>query len=148
MTLDSGVKAAASRRGLTPEEYLARQVNEKWCRACQAWRLRTDFKPSTSTHDQLRPLCIRHYTAPARAPHGRIVVYRRGCRCQQCRNANTQAQRTANAHRKANPAAADRAGHGKSTTYNNYGCRCPACKDAQVVKNAANRHARKERQSA
>ena len=144
-TWPSGIKAAATRHGITPEQYLAhRQANEKWCRACQDWQPRTDFKPSTSTYDNLRPLCTRHAATPKPITHG-LTGYRRGCRCNTCRQANTHAQQQAKARRRANPSAADRAGHGKATTYCNYACRCEPCKKAQSIDNAARVRARKEK---
>lgn len=125
-----GVWAAAARRGLSPAEYIAvRDAGFKWCRSCQEWRLLSDYKPSTSTDDGVRPLCTRHYTPRQATPitHG-LSGYQRGCRCSECRAAHAREQVRIRAERRADPARADRAGHGKRTTYNNYGCRCPECK--------------------
>lgn len=143
-----GVRAAAARRGLTITEYLAK-VNSglKWCRTCAEWRPLADYKPSTSTHDGVLALCTRHYVPRKPLSHG-YAGYQRGCRCADCNSGHTRYEARKRAERRADPARADRAGHGKATTYNNYGCRCPACKDAQSAKNAAYRQARKERQSA
>ncbi|MFE6126678.1 hypothetical protein ACFQ6Q_00175 [Streptomyces sp. NPDC056437] len=142
------VRAAARRHGITPAQYQAHiDANEKWCRACSAWQPRTDYKPSASTYDQLRPLCQRHYTPAPPKPirHGRVGGYRRGCRCDECRAANARAQQNSKARRSADPAAIDRAGHGKATTYVNYGCRCDPCKHAGSIDNAARYRARKEK---
>ncbi|MGW7636053.1 hypothetical protein [Streptomyces decoyicus] len=48
------------------------------------------------------------------------------------------------ARRHCDPAQADRAGHGKVSTYNNYACRCTRCREAA----AKDRKARKDRQQA
>lgn len=145
-TYPTGVLNAAKRHGITPAQYLAnRNAGLKWCRACQGWQPLTDFKPSTSTRDGVRPLCIRHYNpkAPVPIPHGRIVGYSRGCRCPKCRAANTASAKRRKEERSKDPTAADRAGHGKATTYINYGCRCAPCKEAQ---SKANKHYYEQRQ--
>ncbi|MFF7190558.1 hypothetical protein ACFZAR_36310 [Streptomyces sp. NPDC008222] len=119
----------------------------KWCRSCQEWRSLADYKPSTSTSDGVRPLCTRHYNPkpPVPIPHGRVTGYSRGCRCLECRKANTQSQNRRKAERSADPAAADRAGHGKTSTYGNYGCRCEPCKQAQSRTNKRQAELRKQR---
>ncbi|MCL8016921.1 hypothetical protein [Streptomyces sp. AS02] len=134
-----GIRSAAARRGITPAQYVAiTNAGFKWCRTCNDWRPLTEYKPSTSTPDSVRPLCTRHYNPPDPVPitHG-ITGYRRGCRCADCRKANTNAQTRRKAARRADPTAADRAGHGKYTTYSNYGCRCAPCTQAQ---SRANKH--------
>ncbi|WP_461712195.1 hypothetical protein [Streptomyces sp. DSM 41013] len=143
-----GVHAAAKQRGLAPAAYVAiRDAGFKWCRTCQDWRPLTEYKPSTGTRDGVRPLCIRHYTPRPDVPitHGRIVGYRRGCRCPECRAANTAAANRRKAERSKDPTAADRAGHGKATTYCNYGCRCTPCKEAQSKANKYYAAQRKQR---
>lgn len=79
----------------------------------------------------------RQNTAPAvkRAPvarggHGTFSEYTKGCRCDECRAANTGNRGRQRAKAKADPALADRAGHGKANTYRNYGCRCDLCRAA------------------
>jgi hypothetical protein len=150
-TVTPGMRSAAARRGLPPDAYLA-IVNAgfKWCRSCQDWRPLTDYKPSTSTTDGVRPLCIRHYKGrpPVPIKHGSVTGYRRGCRCPECRNANTASLNHRKAERSADPAAADRAGHGKTSTYLNYGCRCDPCKAAQSKSNRHYRQLRKQRREA
>lgn len=144
-----GVVSAATRLGITPAQYVAlKAAGCKWCRECQEWRPATDYKPSTSTPDGLRPLCTRHYSPRPEVPirHGRLVGYRRGCRCALCRKANTDSQNRRKAVRSKDPAAADRAGHGKATTYSNYGCRCQPCKEAQSRSNKKYAELRKKRQ--
>ncbi|MFD3516286.1 hypothetical protein [Streptomyces sp. NPDC058657] len=59
--------------------------------------------------------------------------YNSGCRCTTCRAGHAQRIRAAIARRAQDPAAADRAGHGKATTYNNYACRCTPCTRAQTA---------------
>lgn len=144
----TGASSAATRLGISHRAYTAlRTAGFKWCRECKEWRPTTDYKPSTSTHDNLRPLCIRHYNPlpPVPITHG-ITGYRRGCRCRECRQANTAAQNRRKAARRNDPTAADRAGHGKATTYNNYGCRCQPCKEAGSRANKKYYELRKQRQ--
>jgi hypothetical protein len=43
------------------------------------------------------------------------------------------------------PEAADRAGHGNASTYQNYGCRCRPCTDANTAKSLAYKARRRER---
>ncbi|MFE1767268.1 hypothetical protein ACFW81_24000 [Streptomyces angustmyceticus] len=129
-----GIKAAATIRGIAPEQYLAyRQAGLKWCPTCQKWQPTTDFKASTTRRDGVAPTCTRHLTGPQPISHG-ITRYRKGCRCQVCRSANTKVNRKARARRKANPETADRAGHGKVNTYNNYCCRCEPCSKAHAAR--------------
>lgn len=65
-------------------------------------------------------------------PHGHVNTYKAGCRCSACREANRVYQSAANARRRLDPSGADRAGHGKRSTYNNYGCRCLLCRVASA----------------
>jgi len=147
-SLPPGVMSAAARHGITPAQYQANiAAGLKWCRACQDWQSRQDYKPSASTYDGLRPLCTRHYASPKPITHG-LTGYRRGCRCDKCRSTHNAAQRRAKARRIADPTGADRAGHGKATTYDNYGCRCESCKEAKSERNRANRLARLQEHAA
>ncbi|MBC2903194.1 hypothetical protein [Streptomyces cupreus] len=77
--------------------------------------------------------------------HGKPGTYKQGCRCNACREANRLYQNAANKRRAANPALADRAGHGSPSTYINYACRCDACKAANTRRLRAQRERRKER---
>lgn len=76
--------------------------------------------------------------------HGRASSYKDGCRCSECREANRVYQAGANARRAEQSDAADRAGHGKRSTYANYRCRCDACRAAN---SAACREYRERRRS-
>lgn len=49
--------------------------------------------------------------------------YKRGCRCRECRAANTEKSRRRRATGKPKQ-------HGSATTYSNYGCRCEPCREA------------------
>lgn len=74
---------------------------------------------------------------PGRPPvdhgHGHPDTYQKGCRCGACRDANRVRCAQQRAARAKNPAAADRAGHGKASTYKNYGCRCTPCSKANTA---------------
>jgi hypothetical protein len=65
--------------------------------------------------------------------HGDYRTYAKGCRCDDCREAQRVKCAEAREARALNPAAADRAGHGKASTYKNYGCRCHACSTANTA---------------
>lgn len=80
--------------------------------------------------------------------HGHPATYARGCRCPVCKKTNTARCTAWRRAAQADPAAADRAGHGKASTYNNHGCRCPACRRAQSERNAQYRAARANQQKA
>jgi hypothetical protein len=75
--------------------------------------------------------------------HGRAATYKGGCRCTACREANRVYQAAANKRRASDPRLADRAGHGRASTYINYACRCEACRAA----NSARLQAQRERQA-
>lgn len=77
--------------------------------------------------------------------HGHVNNYKNGCRCDACRNANRTYQNAANARRRMDPAGADRAGHGKRSTYVNWSCRCDACCIASYDAQRGQRQRRKER---
>lgn len=59
--------------------------------------------------------------------------------CEACRKVHARKHALRQNVRVADPAAADRAGHGKASTYNNYRCRCPRCTEAQRIKNRRRR---------
>lgn len=65
--------------------------------------------------------------------HGRAATYKSGCRCASCREANRLYQNAANARRRQDPTGADRARHGKRSTYINYACRCSDCRSAHTT---------------
>lgn len=77
--------------------------------------------------------------------HGHPAKYAQGCRCDACRAANTARCARGRADSAADPTRADRAGHGKASTYANHRCRCGACKAANTEKSAAQRAVRKAR---
>src|SRR3546814_284932 len=64
--------------------------------------------------------------------HGHPSKYAQGCRCTDCRAANATRCTKQRRRRAANPEAADRAGHGKKSTYANYACRCEPCTKANT----------------
>lgn len=74
--------------------------------------------------------------------HGKRGTYQAGCRCADCREANRLYQQAATARRSQDPRLADVAGHGSSSTYKNYLCRCTKCRAA----NAAEVRGRQARQ--
>lgn len=75
--------------------------------------------------------------------HGHPNTYRKGCRCEACRDAHTRYQAEMRARRIADPTSADRAGHGSASTYMNHGCRCEACTTANTEKVRRRREARR-----
>ncbi|PVE04636.1 hypothetical protein [Streptomyces scopuliridis] len=76
--------------------------------------------------------------------HGDHRTYNKGCRCDDCR----EAQRLRGIKQRAgwaqDPSAADRAGHGKPSTYKNYKCRCEPCSKANSADVAAFRARRRQ----
>lgn len=76
--------------------------------------------------------------------HGRATTYKSGCRCPACREANRVYQAAANKRRAADPTLADRAGHGRASTYINYACRCAPCRYANSRRLQGQRERRKE----
>ncbi|MFE7954442.1 hypothetical protein [Streptomyces sp. NPDC057413] len=90
---------------------------------------------------------------PRRAPgrptvdhgHGDHRTYIKGCRCTRCREAMRVRAVEKRAAWRSAPSAADRAGHGKLSTYKNYGCRCEPCKAANTEATRAGRAARREK---
>lgn len=56
--IDGAVKMAASRIGITPEEYLRLQAaGNKWCSGHRAWHPLGEFGPDPSRGDGLSPAC-------------------------------------------------------------------------------------------
>jgi len=80
--------------------------------------------------------------------HGDYRTYRKGCRCAACRKANSNQYAKEVAARREDPSAADRAGHGKPSTYKNYACRCTPCSKANTADVNAYRARRREQQLA
>lgn len=63
-----------------------------------------------------------------------------GCRCDECRAANTARCRRARARRLERLAAGQAAvTHGSASTYTNWGCKCDECTQANTEKDAAYR---------
>lgn len=79
------------------------------------------------------------------AEHGDHRSYLNGCRCAECREACRLYQAAWRAEKRQDPSNADRAGHGKKSTYRNYACRCDACRAANTADVAAYRARRRER---
>lgn len=77
--------------------------------------------------------------------HGDHRTYAKGCRCTRCRAANAERCRRQQERRISDPEAADRAGHGKASTYQNYNCRCRPCTEANSAKSLAYKAQRRER---
>jgi hypothetical protein len=80
--------------------------------------------------------------------HGTHARYQSGCRCEDCREANRVRCLEYRRRAAANPAVADRAGHGRASTYKNLGCRCTPCREAGMAHQAKTRAARRTRQNA
>ncbi|NUR65980.1 MAG: hypothetical protein HOQ47_09475 [Streptomyces sp.] len=79
--------------------------------------------------------------------HGDRRTYQKGCRCAACREAFRLYAASLRAKWKSDPTSADRAGHGKPSTYKNHGCRCELCSKANSADVAAFRR-RKRRAAA
>lgn len=77
--------------------------------------------------------------------HGDHRTYQKGCRCDACRDAARLHHIAMRAKWKADPASADRAGHGKASTYKNHGCRCEACTAANTADVKAYKARRRQR---
>lgn len=77
--------------------------------------------------------------------HGDYRTYTQGCRCDACREAHRVHMVDRRAAWAADPSAADRAGHGKKSTYRNYHCRCEPCTTANTADVTAYRARRRER---
>ena len=69
--------------------------------------------------------------------HGTPHTYRTGCRCDLCTAAHTARCKERRTNAAKDPARADRAGHGKASTYKNHGCRCDLCREANSASLAA-----------
>ncbi|MGW1160430.1 hypothetical protein ACWD48_19860 [Streptomyces sp. NPDC002519] len=85
---------------------------------------------------------------PGRPPvdhgHGDYRTYGKGCRCDDCREAQRQRCARLREDRAKDPARADRAGHGKASTYKNHGCRCVPCSKANTASVNAFRRQRRQ----
>lgn len=77
--------------------------------------------------------------------HGDHRTYQKGCRCDDCREALRKYHEGLRAKWRSDPSSADRAGHGKSTTYRNHACRCDACREANRIATNEFRARRRER---
>jgi hypothetical protein len=101
----------------------------------------------SASYDEVMASLGLEPSTPKRAPaeHGDHRRYLNGCRCNKCRAASRRYQAAWRAEKRSDPANADRAGHGKTTTYRAYGCRCEACRAANTADVAAYRARRRER---
>jgi hypothetical protein len=80
--------------------------------------------------------------------HGHRRTYDKGCRCADCREAHRLYFAKQRAKWAKDPSAADRAGHGKPSTYKNYSCRCEPCTREHSAYLAAGRDRRRQRAAA
>lgn len=72
------IKVAAAHYGITPEEYLAHlAAEEKHCRVCKSWLLRSEFNKDLSRDDGLVPICARCSRVKTRKPRTRRPVAER-----------------------------------------------------------------------
>ncbi|MFJ7417933.1 hypothetical protein ACIQXD_04890 [Streptomyces uncialis] len=92
------------------------------------------------------PKAKRRGRPPVDHGHGHHTTYFKGCRCADCREAYRVHAAAYRSKWQADPASADRAGHGKLSTYRNHGCRCDRCREANRV--AVNRYRARRRQRA
>lgn len=75
--------------------------------------------------------------------HGTRSKYSGGCRCDECRIANTVTQRAIRDHLSAKPF--DEIPHGTANAYSNYRCRCPECAEVGAAINQKNARRRRAR---
>lgn len=94
--------------------------------------------------EDVTPAAARPDRAVVSNTHGSMRRYVAGCRCDACRAKNAGEKRKTRKRAKADPARADRAGHGKANTYKNHGCRCESCCAAHAAWMADYHKARKQ----
>lgn len=70
-----------------------------------------------------------------RFPCGTYASYGRGCRCEECRDANTEKQRVTVRKMREKGLPPGDARHGTDGGYRNWGCRCKPCRRAGAEKN-------------
>ncbi|MEU0427876.1 hypothetical protein ABZ235_30580 [Streptomyces canus] len=101
----------------------------------------------SASYDDLMASLGLEPSAPKRPPaaHGDRRRYQRGCRCDECREANRLYKASWRAKRRSDPSLLGRATHGKASTYRQYGCRCDECRTANSADVAAWRARRRER---
>lgn len=80
--------------------------------------------------------------------HGEFGRYSQGCRCDECRAANSERCGARRQQAKTDPSRADRAGHGKASTYKNHSCRCKECCAAHSQQMKEYKAARRARERA
>ncbi|MFI6491276.1 hypothetical protein [Streptomyces sp. NPDC050564] len=112
------------------------------------WHQRTGNLPACQASAEAAAAYMREYAARAVGTprkqrergksladheHGHPRTYAKGCRCDACRAANAQRCASQRAARAQDSTSADRAGHGKASTYKNHGCRCTACSKANTA---------------
>ncbi|KMS79065.1 hypothetical protein ACH49_13470 [Streptomyces leeuwenhoekii] len=96
--------------------------------------------------DDCRHLLDMLGLAPAKKRgHGDYRTYLKGCRCDACREAMRVYKVERRAEWRRDPSAADRVGHGKRTTYSEYGCRCAPCTAANTEGTRQQRARRRQR---
>jgi hypothetical protein len=79
-----GIKGAATRLGITLQEYLAHlESGEKWCSVCREWHLRERFAADASRNDGLTATCAkarnglsrdRYVSTPRQSKRGEFFV--------------------------------------------------------------------------
>lgn len=69
--------------------------------------------------------------------HGTYAGFIQGCRNDCCREANRVYTRQRRARLRAVPLSPDSDLHGRTTTYYDYGCHCPKCREAVRAAKAA-----------
>lgn len=73
--------------------------------------------------------------------HGTRNLYNQGCRCVSCRTVHNTAMSQDRLRRGSQPIP-ENVPHGVVSTYTNYLCRCPLCKEAKSERNASERRRR------
>lgn len=103
----------------------------------------------TASYDEVMVSLGLEPSTPKRQPaeHGDYRRYTKGCRCGECRDAHRRAAKALRDKRRQDSSSADRAGHGKATTYRNHGCRCAECREANRLYLQRYRERRREREA-
>lgn len=112
----------------------AHEAAGQWlCDPCQRWadvqaRKQGAIAQARAVREEYEAAQL--HPGARRLEHGTLSRYVKGCRCEQCTEANRERTRARRAAHAGTPAEEFR--HG-ATGYTDYGCRCETCKDGHRV---------------